>query len=464
MCRLFFLFLSVPIVAFAQQPNLSNTSIPGYRGIWFELNQKYPFGDKYSGGLGTYTAKHQPLAIYAPGVNTTFFVYGGVATEPERHLLCMIGAFDHSTGMVSKPVVVFDKLGVDDPHDNPSLSIDEEGYLWVFVSGRGNTRPGIKLRSRKPYDIAAFDEISRETFTYPQIWKTRKGFFHFFTQYSGVRELYFETSTDGNQWTPDVKLAGIPQEAGQKAGHYQVSGVWKDSIVGTFFNRHLNGDPDTRTDLYYAETRDFGRTWQTAAGQPLKLPLDTRDAPARVWDYYGRGLNNYMKDMAFDSRGRPVCLHLTSRGHEPGPENQPYQWTISRWNGKFWQQILIARSDHNYDMGSLWINGAHWRIIAPFENRPQPWGAGGEIAQWESFDDGRTWNKTMVLTKNSARNHGYVRRVINGKPPFQFFWADGDPHRFSRSELYFGDFEGNVWRLPYDLEEDWGKPELVSRP
>ena len=48
----------------------------------------------------------------------------------------MIGEYDHKKGTVSKPTVVFDKNGVDDPHDNPSLLIDNEGYLWVFVSGR----------------------------------------------------------------------------------------------------------------------------------------------------------------------------------------------------------------------------------------------------------------------------------------------------------------------------------------
>ena len=34
-------------------------------------------GDKYSGGLGTYTAKHVPMAIYVPEVEKIFLVYGG---------------------------------------------------------------------------------------------------------------------------------------------------------------------------------------------------------------------------------------------------------------------------------------------------------------------------------------------------------------------------------------------------
>ena len=55
----------------------SGKNIPGYRGIWFDLGQRSAHGSKYSGGLGTYTAKHCPLAIHAKAVNRTFFVYGG---------------------------------------------------------------------------------------------------------------------------------------------------------------------------------------------------------------------------------------------------------------------------------------------------------------------------------------------------------------------------------------------------
>ena len=47
---------------------LNTKKADGYQGIWFTLNQFSEEGDKYSGGLGTYTAKHVPMAIYAPEV------------------------------------------------------------------------------------------------------------------------------------------------------------------------------------------------------------------------------------------------------------------------------------------------------------------------------------------------------------------------------------------------------------
>ena len=95
----------------------------GYRGIWY-FNQ--PSGDeyryKYSGGLGTYCAKHIPMAVYAREVNKTFFVYGGT-TKGHRNLLEMISYFDHATGTIPRPRILHDKH-TDDAHDNPVLCIE----------------------------------------------------------------------------------------------------------------------------------------------------------------------------------------------------------------------------------------------------------------------------------------------------------------------------------------------------
>lgn len=460
----FLILLSCWAFSFAQ--SLNNTKFDGYRGIWFELNQKYEYGDKYSGALGTYTAKHVPLAIYSPQADKTFFVYGGTTAENERHLLCMIGEFDHKTGLVSKPTVVYDKLRVDDPHDNPSIMIDDEGFILVFVSGRGQRRPGFKFKSLKPFSIEEFELISEEEMTYPQPWNTDLGYLHLFTKYTGVRQLYFESSLDGVNWTDDRLLAAIPGKGGERSGYYQTSACFNGEKVGTFFNRHPDGNVDKRTDIYYIETRDLGQTWTDVEGNPLDIPLLKRDSPARVIDYRSQGKNVYLKDMGFDSEGNPVFLYVRSNGHEPGPVSAPYEWCITRWNslprylgGKTWNTTVITESDHNYDMGSLFISEKEWKIVAPTAEGPQKWGVGGELEIWQSKSKGKKWKKLKTLTSNSKFSHAYVRRPINFKAPFCFFWADGHSHEFSKSQLYFGDFEGNIWRLPYNMKENFTKPE-----
>lgn len=456
------LFLAASF-AFSQQPtSLTNASIDGYRPIWFELTQKYEHGDKYSGPLGTYTAKHIPLAIHAKSVNKTFFVYGGTTAEDQRHLLCMIGEFDHATQTVAKPTVVYDKQGVNDPHDNPSLLIDAQGYLWVFVSGRGRSRPGFKFKSERPYDITRFEQISEEEMTYPQPWKTERGFFHFFTKYTGVRQLYFETSPDGKTWSSDNLLAAIAVEGTDRSGHYQVSNAFDGRVVGTFFNRHPNGIVDRRTDLYYVQSDDMGKTWTTVDGQLLELPLLHQHTPARAVNYAEQSRNVYLKDMGFDEQGQPVCLYIRSYGHEPGPRSAPYEWCVTRWDGAQWTTSVIATSDHNYDMGSLYLAEGSWKVVGPTEAGPQAWGVGGELAIWTSSDQGTSWAKTASLTRNSSMSHAYVRRPLQFQAPFCFFWADGHAHEFSKSELYFGDFEGNIWKLPYEMKQDREHPKQVN--
>ena len=454
--------------------------VDGYKGIWFTLGQYYgkgsgakpysdrsrkplfPYGDKYSGGLGTYTAKHVPLAIYAEEVNKTFFVYGGTTGPDDRYLLCMASYFDHKTGNVPRPVVVHDKNGVNDPHDNPSLAIDNEGYLWVFVSGRARARPGFKYRSTKPYSIDGFDRISVEELTYPQPhYVPGEGFLLLFTKYTGIRELYWERSDDGSDWTADEKLAAIREPGHSRGGHYQTSGRHGDR-VGTFFNRHPNGVVDQRTDLYYIETSDRGETWTTVSGQSLETPLTEVDNPAKVADYASRGQNVYLKDMSFDHQGRPVLLYVTSGGHEPGPPNDPRRFCVVRFDGSHWVTSEICRTDHNYDMGSLYINDQTWTVWVPSLAGPQPYHGGGEIAIWQSDDLGESWSKVRQVTSASTRNHNYVRQPLNANDPFYAFWADGDPTKLSQSHLYFADSTGTkVWELPYVMRSEFEKPAPV---
>ncbi len=438
-----------------------NRKIDGYRGIWFTLGQFSKYGDKFSGGLATNTANRSPLAIYVPKVDKTFFVYGGTTGENEKHLLCMIGCFDHASGTLGKPTVVCDKNGVNDPHDNPCLCVDGEGYLWVFVAGRGTIRPGFKYKSVKPYDIDSFERISVDEMCYPQPkFLEGKGFLNLFTKYRGGRQLYFQTSSDGAKWSEDHLLAAMKRKGDKNAGHYQISDMQGERI-GVFFNWHPNGNVDFRTNIYYIQTTDFGKTWTDIRGNRLSIPVTDVDSSSLVEDFFSRKINVYLKDMTFDEHGNPIALFVSGTGHEPGPEAEPREWGVVHWNGDSWKTNRITNSDHNYDSGSIGAAPGKWCVIAPTENRPQPWGAGGELVRWESSDEGRTWSQTKQITIGSPRNHNYVRKVVNGKSPFQYFWADGDPDRFSKSELYFGDIEGNVRRLPYTMIRDAQLPEKV---
>ena len=438
-----------------------NGKYDGYRGVWYccgkSENPEYVY--KYSGGLGTYCAKHIPHAWYVKEANKTFFTYGGARDGTQTHLVHMVSHYDHATGRVPRPTILLDKETTD-AHDNPVISVDDDGHIWVFSSSHGTARPSYISRSTAPYSVDRFKLVWTGNYSYPQpAYLSGKGWLLMHTYYEGGRTIRMMTSPDGVDWSERRLLSRIHQ------GHYEISRPYKNVKVGSAFNYHPNVPRVfKRTNLYYMETRDVGETWTNAQGEPLDMPLTEPDNPALVHDYKSEGLNVYMKDISYDAKGNPIILHLTSGGNEPGPENMPRTWRTARWTGAEWDiQGGDIISDNNYDTGSLYIESERlWRIIGPTEVGPQQYNSGGEVAMWVSRDMGKTWKMVRQMTVSSEYNHGYVRRPVNAHPDFYGFWADGHGREVSESRLYFCNKNGDVFRLPKEMTEDFAEPERID--
>ena len=204
----------------------------------------------------------------------------------------MVSYFDHKTGTVPQPTILLDKQ-TNDAHENPVISIDREGYIWIFSTAHGRGSPSYVHRSDQPYSIERFTVVHApwldhdrlrplDNFSYMQTWHDQAGqFLTFFTHYGdpAARTIMFMKSSDGVHWSEWQRLAAIEE------GHYQVSAV-KRTRGASAFNYHparvgLNG----RTNLYYLETPDGGESWQTAAGKNLQLPLDEVHNAALVYDF-----------------------------------------------------------------------------------------------------------------------------------------------------------------------------------
>jgi putative BNR repeat neuraminidase len=430
----------------------------GYRGIWYynqPSNDDYVY--KYSGGFATYPQQHIPIACYSREANKTFFCYGGTV-KGKRELLHMVSYYDHATGMLPRPTILLNKK-TEDAHDNPTLMLDDAGHLWIFSNAHGTSRPAYIHRSRQPFSIDAFERVLTTNFSYSQPWHLPgKGFLFLHTRYSKGRGLHWMTSPDGRTWSEPQSLAHIAQ------GHYQIS--WRDgSRLATAFNYHpAQGGLNARTNVYYLETRDQGKTWLTVEGKPAPTPLAEVRNPALIRDYEAEKLLVYMKDLHFDAQGHPVILFLTSKGYESGPRNDPRTLVTARWSGKEWVYRPVTTTDHNYDFGSLYVEtDGTWRIIGATEPGPQPYCTGGEIVMWTSADQGSTWKKVRQLTRGSRFNHTYPRRPVNAHPDFYALWADGDAKQPSESHLYFTNRTGDrVWKLPPTMAGEFGRPLAVG--
>lgn len=427
----------------------------GFRGIWYAnqpSSDEYRF--KYSGGLATYPHQHAPIAIYAPEANKTFFVYGG-RYQQENTLLHMISYYDHATGKVARPRVLLDKKTTD-AHDNPTLLIDGDGHLFVFSSAHGTSRPSYIHRSIKPYDITAFECVMETNFSYTQPWYLPEHKFVFMhTRYQKGRALFTMQSDDGVEWSEPTLLAHVAQ------GHYQVT--WPhDNKIGSAFNYHPESlGLNWRTNLYYIETLDGGRTWQNVAGEKLDMPLTDIENLALVKEYESQKRNVYMKCVRFTSDGKPVILYLTSGGFESGPQNDPRTFCTARWTGSEWEVREATSADNNYDHASLHIaEDGTWQITGNNQAGPQRFNTGGEMAIWRSTDQGETWTLVKQLTKDSKYNHCYPRQPLHAHDDFFALWADGHGREASESRLYFTDRNGTaVWQLPYIIQ---GNDDMID--
>ncbi|MCC5842830.1 MAG: BNR-4 repeat-containing protein [Verrucomicrobia bacterium] len=439
----------------ADQP-LFCKALSEFRGVWHGQPAFFPeFGPKYGGGLATYPYQTRPMAVYAKAVNKTFFCWGGSLPDSDPRtrfwdfgpggLLQMVSAYDHENGRLLDPVCVFDKWCAD-PHDNPALQMDPEGYLWLFSPSHGNwTTRSFIHKSVRPYDHTRWETVSDSPlFAYPQIWVDgRFGWMFFHTRYAKGRGLWIKFSSTGHTWSEPVPLADFG------CGHYQVSCFDEASArLGLAFDYHPEpGGLDARTNLYFMQSFDGGRTFRTAEGGSVETPVLSRDHSCRVYDYEAEGKVVYLRDLRYTAEGEPVILYVTSRGHEPGPERGPHTWHLAGWSADAgWTIRTLFSSDNNYDHGELWIGEKDWRILAPTETGPQPYNPGGELALWVSKDQGRTWRCERRVTQSSRYNHTFCRVPVNAHPEFHSFWADGHAREPSESSLYFCDREGTAVR------------------
>jgi hypothetical protein len=127
--------------------------------------------------MGTYTAKHYPVAVEQD--HFTYFVFSGPApltnnktiiastdgaTNPEgsptanpkfaradgatNALGIFVARFNHQSNKVSAPLLVHAKF-TDDPHDNAVINKDDDGNLYILVAGRANKRGAFLYRLSK---------------------------------------------------------------------------------------------------------------------------------------------------------------------------------------------------------------------------------------------------------------------------------------------------------------------------
>ncbi|MBN2310466.1 MAG: BNR-4 repeat-containing protein [Candidatus Hydrogenedentes bacterium] len=406
-------------------------TIPAFRGIWYGCGTANTLpGNQfvYAGGKATYSAWHRPIAVYAPAVNRTYFVFGDHANRPN------ISYYDHAGQSFAGQVVLGENPDMN-AHRNPTLHIDDDGYVFVFRGYASGGQPMTVLRSEKPHGIGDWTpraRVGEGTGSYPQPWQLVPG--ELFVTY---REHHLgwacRISTDGAEsWGPPTTLVqfgtgespsvyGISQGA---TGPYPrtVHFVWSKLGGGTpeeVAAKHLWA---RRYNVYYAASDDGGRTWRRSDGTPYELPI-REEAAEKIYDCGQHGV--WLKDIQVDGDGRPNVLFIDAE-----VETYKSVWKFGRLAADgYWYFSDVARTGHMYNGPALVLAGpGDYRIYGP-STPSQPRTDGGEIDEWRSADRGASWSRFAQRTTGSKYSHNHVKTVLNhelGAGDFRVLWSYGD--------------------------------------
>lgn len=407
---------------------------PETRGVWYccgyRVNTLPGHDYVYSGPMATYCAWHRPMAVFSPETQRTYWVYGNADNAPT------ITYYDHTTRRFVYPVVL-GRNPDGDAHRNPTLALDEHGFLHVFYGSHGH--PTHVLRSQRPHDLSAWEAVSdlpEPHTSYPQPWLVSPG--QIMVSYRQAPGWNCTTTTDGGRtWCEPVNIVnfGCPDDAHgcAECSIYAVSiaeSAGERRKVHLAWSRLGGGTPEEvatkhlwarRYNVYYAWTGDGGRTWHRSDGSDYSLPIG-EDTAEKLYDCGQRGV--WLKDIQLDAAGRPLILFLDAE-----VETFASRWLVLRQTEAGWRTSEIGVSDHMYDDGGLvYLGEDDIRVYAP-TTAVQPREDGGEIEEWQSVDGGVTWANTRHLTAGSLYSHNNVKVVFGHElspGDLRVVWSYGD--------------------------------------
>lgn len=401
-----------------------------YSGVWYGCGTANTIGGRpfvYAGGKATYSAWHRSMAWHAREVEKTFFVFGAKGNRPA------VGYYDHADKCFACPGILGENPD-GNAHRNPALLIDEEGYIHVFYGYHGGAQPIHVLRSTAPYDVSEWVVMQQMTDgggSYPQPAQLLPG--EILVPHRTPGGWGFRVTGDGGRtWEKPVELAAF-----QCDGYPSVYGITAADMGGYprtmhFFWSRLGGGTEEerrtkhlwarRYNVYYACSKDGGRTWQRSDDTPYVLPI-REEAAEKLHDSGERGI--WLKDVQITPDLKPIALFV-----EAEVETYRSVWKVVRRDGGKWRFSEVTATDHMYDGGALaLVSPDDFRVYGP--TAPVvPLTDGGEIEEWRSTDQGRTWRRTKALTAGSTRAHNHVKTAQNhdeSDGAFRVFWADGDP-------------------------------------
>src|SRR5436190_6949792 len=270
-----------------------------------------------------------------------------------------------------------------DSHNYIAMDVDSAGY--IHVSGNMHAAPLVYFRSTMPNDAATFSSgnmvgTNETSCTYPLFFHDTGGnlIFNYRDGMSGSGNHIFNIyDTATKTWR---RLLNAPFTDGQGLRNaYPVGPVLgPDAFWHMVWVWRETPDAETNHDLSYARSRDLV-SWQTAAGQPLTLPitLGTSDIVDPV-PVNGGMINNNTK-VGFDAQNRPIVAY---HKFDSAGNTQLYN---ARFEGGRW--VSHKTSSWNY----RWAFSGQGTLVFEIEVEPVTVN-GGTLKQRWFHDQYGGWN------------------------------------------------------------------------
>ncbi len=279
-----------------------------------------------------------------------------------------------------------------DSHNYITMAMDTGGDL--HVSGNMHGSPLVYFRTQVPGDMTSFKRLGmtgkeEQRCTYPRFLQTQDTTLLYIYRSGGSgngRRFYNRYNPKDKTWSRFFDSPLFEGENERNAyplgprlgpdGFYHLLWVWRDT-------------PDCATNhhLSYARSRDLQR-WETAGGQPLRLPF-TLDQTKTYVDAIpaGGGIINGCERLVFDTLGHPLIAY-----HKRNPEGFMQIYVARRCQGN-WKPKAITR----------------WTKEVPFSGRGAMPFIGIRLGDVRILDSG------LLVINYRHRDYGSGRLILDEK-------------------------------------------------
>lgn len=393
---------------------------------------------------------------YSEAVRKTFFAYlaAPAGEDAEARSPIRVACFDHAAGTVPRPAI----LPLEENGAAPnavSLTLDQEGHIWVCASAPG--RPTALFKSARPHDISSFARQAGPALSDARIFHVaNQGFILIGLSIEKNRAVpCFATSPDGRAWSEPRQLAAID------AGHTLIAAQARLKTGATKIGVALaayaaDEDPSAATNVYYLETLDGGKTWQSTRRTRLDLPIKGQENAVLAFDYRSIHWTVFLKDLGFDPLGIPTVVYLgCRRSHAQAP--LMCTWTTARWAGRGWETNSPIPASSAFDSTAFHIEPDRDWLQALARNGRTPPGQ-AKVLLMSSNDQGRSWEQKAGFEADPSQRHVLVRPA-GARPELIALWILGQPGTAGRLRLM--DEKGRALVLPGEMAGSEARPEPV---